>query len=90
MDKFEFAIYIIGAIVTIVSSIGGSFVAVKVTLTKHDEKIQQVKEELDEIKTNRESDFKELRSDIKHIYQSIAELSKNVAVLTERIKSNGK
>jgi hypothetical protein len=88
MDKAQIILAIAGGVITIASSVLGSYVAVKVTLTRHDEKLTAVKEELDVIKSNRESDFKELRSDIKNIYKNIAEQSKNIAVLVERTKSN--
>lgn len=81
MIFFEF----IGALVTILVSIGGAYLTIRLTLVKHDEKIDQIKAELDDIKENRETDFKELRHDIKSIVSSISDIKIDLATLRERI-----
>ena len=74
------------SIATIFSSVIGAYLTLKTTLVKHEEKIDSIKSELDDIKEKRESDFTEIRNDLKGIYKGINEIAIKVSVLEERIK----
>ena len=74
------------SIATIFSSVVGAYLTLKTTLVKHEEKIDSIKSELDDIKEKRESDFTEIRNDLKGIYKGINEIAIKVSVLEERIK----
>lgn len=86
MNSLVLIVELIGAIVTICASIGGAYLTIRIVLVKHGERIDTIKNEIEEIKQNRESDFRELRDDMKKIFKSISSVERHLAVLEERTK----
>ena len=72
----------IAEIVTIVVAIGGTWVAVKTLLARHDEKLYRIEKDIDELKDER----KEIHNDLKNLTQLMNKIYAKVGVLDERTK----
>jgi len=84
MDTITIIMSIVTAGTTVVIAVGGAWVTVKMLLTQHDAQIIQIREELKEMKIQRDG----LQEDIKKMFILISEIKTNIAVLSER--SNNK
>jgi RNA binding exosome subunit len=77
--KINLASGLIGAIATIITSVGGSYVTTKVTLARHDLKIETLENKMEKLESNINSN-KEL----------LIRIDKSVAIIEERTKEKSK
>ena len=82
MDKYQTMIAVLGAVVTILSSVGGAWMAVKTLLARHDEKIDRIERDIDEMRVDRKS----IDTDLKSIFRLISKMDKTLGILEERTK----
>ena len=81
-DIINVVFALIGGITTVIVSIGGAYMAVKTILTKHDEKIDRIEQDIFEIKEER----KEIHKDMKDMLQLMNKMYSKIGVLDERTK----
>ena len=84
LNTFNLIIGLVGGIVTIIASIGGSYVTTQVVLARHDERIKTV-----EFRQNK-SELKEaeMNKKIEAQLEILMRVDKNVAILNERTKKD--
>ena len=82
MDKVQIATSIITGIVVIIVSIGGAWIAVKTLLATHEEKIDRIEKDIEEMK----SDRKIFHSELKELSVVLNKIYTKVEVLDERTK----
>jgi hypothetical protein len=66
---------LIGAVATIVTSVGGSYVTTKVTLARHDLKIETLEKKMEKVET-----------EINNNTELLIRIDKSVAIIEERTK----
>jgi hypothetical protein len=72
----------VSAITTVIVSVGGAYVVIKTLLTKHEEKIGRIEQDIVEIKEER----KQIHIDMKDMLTLLNKVYSKVGVLDERTK----
>lgn len=75
---------IVGILSTVSVAVGGAWVVVKVLLAKHDEKLDRIEKDIEEIKEER----KQIHLDMKDMITLLNKVYSKVGVLDERTKKN--
>lgn len=83
LNTFNLILGVIGAIVTIVSSIGGSYVTTQITLTRHDERIKSLETKY----TNTNIRIDATNSKVDKYLELLQDIRESVAVIEERTKN---
>jgi uncharacterized membrane protein (DUF106 family) len=82
LNTFNLIIGVLGGIVTIIASVGGSYVTTQVVLARHDERIRANSNKIE----NLQIEDKEINEKVDKQLEILMKIDKTIAVIEERTK----
>jgi hypothetical protein len=82
LNTFNLIIGVLGGVVTIIASVGGSYVTTQVVLARHDERIRANSNKIE----NLQIEDKEINEKVDKQLEILMKIDKTIAVIEERTK----